>query len=178
MDVRGALVGRHVQRVHLVESKAFVEFFRCQRALPLKGRAPEDHQLAVRVAPAQFQALLIVRALVLSNCHSVNLPRTHGRGQRGQASVQVPSCDGGNDLLWIGVPDEWLWVVVGFGDEALDGGLKVGERSEDAALFRVPGSGSSRRPRGRRRGRADRRRGRRWRAVWRQATSRWTACTA
>jgi len=46
----------------------------------------------------------------------------------------VPSSDGGDDLFGIGGPDEGLWVVVGFGDEAIDGGLKVGEGSEDAAF--------------------------------------------
>ena len=36
-------------------------------------------------------------------------------------------------------PDERLGHVVGFGDEAVDGGLKLDDRGEDAALEPLPG---------------------------------------
>ena len=37
----------------------------------------------------------------------------------------MPSFDGGDDLVWIGGPDEGLWVVVGLVEEAVDGDLEV-----------------------------------------------------
>jgi hypothetical protein len=46
----------------------------------------------------------------------------------------VPSPDSSDDFVWIGGPGEGLGIVVGLGDEAVDGGLKVGDGSEDAAL--------------------------------------------
>ena len=36
-------------------------------------------------------------------------------------------------------PDEWLRLVVGFSDEAVDGGLKLDNRYEDAAFEPLPG---------------------------------------
>jgi hypothetical protein len=50
----------------------------------------------------------------------------------------VPSSDSSDDLFWIGGPDERLWIVVGFGDEAIDGDLQVGEGSEDTAFEPAP----------------------------------------
>jgi hypothetical protein len=51
----------------------------------------------------------------------------------------VPAPDSGDDLIWVGGPGEGLWSIIGFGDEAIDGGLKVDERVEDAA-FQSPTS--------------------------------------
>src|SRR3546814_10231316 len=46
----------------------------------------------------------------------------------------VPAADCGDDLVGIGSPDEGLWIIVGFGEEAIDGGLEVDDRAEDAAF--------------------------------------------
>ena len=46
----------------------------------------------------------------------------------------VPSFDGSDYLIWVGSPGEGFWVFVGFGDEAIDGGLEINEGVEDAAL--------------------------------------------
>ena len=45
----------------------------------------------------------------------------------------VPAFDGSDDFIRIGSPDEWLWTFDVLGKEAVDGGLKVDERVEDAA---------------------------------------------
>jgi hypothetical protein len=37
----------------------------------------------------------------------------------------LPAFDGGGDAVGIGGPDKGLRVMVGLGDEAVDGGLKV-----------------------------------------------------
>lgn len=44
----------------------------------------------------------------------------------------VPASDGGDDFIGIGGPDEGLWAFVVLGKEAVDGGLKIDERVEDA----------------------------------------------
>ena len=46
----------------------------------------------------------------------------------------VPAFDGGDDLVWIGGPDEGLRLLVVVGDEAVDGGLKIDDALEDASL--------------------------------------------
>jgi hypothetical protein len=46
----------------------------------------------------------------------------------------VPAPDGGDDFVWIGGPCEGSGIVVGLGEEAIDGGLKVDHALEDAAL--------------------------------------------
>ena len=46
----------------------------------------------------------------------------------------MPASDGGDDFIRIGGPDEGLWALVVLGKEAVDGGLKVDERVEDAAF--------------------------------------------
>jgi hypothetical protein len=46
----------------------------------------------------------------------------------------VPTPDGGNDLIWIGGPDEGLWIVVGLREEAVDGGFEADDRLEHAAF--------------------------------------------
>jgi len=46
----------------------------------------------------------------------------------------VPASDGSDDLVGIGGPDERLGVVISLGEEALDGGLEIDQRSEHAAL--------------------------------------------
>jgi hypothetical protein len=43
----------------------------------------------------------------------------------------VPSFDGSDDLIWIGGPGEGFGVFVGFGNEAIDGGLEIDEGMED-----------------------------------------------
>ena len=51
----------------------------------------------------------------------------------------MPPFDGGNDAVWVGGPDEGLGIFVGLVDEAVDGGLKIGDGAEDAALEPAPG---------------------------------------
>src|SRR5215208_2554307 len=46
----------------------------------------------------------------------------------------MPAVDGGDDLIGISGPDEGLGVMVGLVEIAVDGGLEVDDRSEDAAL--------------------------------------------
>lgn len=46
----------------------------------------------------------------------------------------MPASDGGDDFVGIGGPDEGFWALVVLGQEAVDGGLKVDERMEDAAF--------------------------------------------
>ena len=46
----------------------------------------------------------------------------------------MPTIGGGDDFVWIGGPDEGLWLLVVVGDEAIDGGLEVDDAFEDAAL--------------------------------------------
>ena len=46
----------------------------------------------------------------------------------------APSLDGSDDFVWIGGPDEGLGIMVGLGDETVDGGLELDEGAEDAAL--------------------------------------------
>ena len=46
----------------------------------------------------------------------------------------MPTIGGGDDFVWIGAPDEGLWLLVVVGDEAIDGGLEIDEALEDAAL--------------------------------------------
>ncbi len=54
----------------------------------------------------------------------------------------VPAPDGGDDFIRIGGPDEGLWAFVVLGEEAVDGGLKVDERMEDAAFEAAVGQPS------------------------------------
>ena len=46
----------------------------------------------------------------------------------------MPAPDGGDDLIWLCGPDEWLWAFIVLGKEAVDGRLEVDERVEDAAF--------------------------------------------
>ena len=46
----------------------------------------------------------------------------------------MPTGRCGDDFVWIGGPDEWLGLLVVVGDEAVDGGLKIDDALEDAAL--------------------------------------------
>src|SRR5712692_7504246 len=46
----------------------------------------------------------------------------------------MPAFDGCDDFIWVFGPDERFWVSVGLGEEAVDGGLKLGNGFEDAAL--------------------------------------------
>jgi hypothetical protein len=46
----------------------------------------------------------------------------------------MPTIGGGDDFVWIGGPDEGLWLLVVVGDEAIDGGLDIDDAFEDAAL--------------------------------------------
>jgi hypothetical protein len=46
----------------------------------------------------------------------------------------VPASDGGDDFVGIGGPDERLGAIVGFLEEAVDGGLQIDDRLEDPAL--------------------------------------------
>ena len=51
----------------------------------------------------------------------------------------MPTADSGDDFIGVCGPDEWLWCLVGIVDEAVDGGPKFANRSEDAALQTLPG---------------------------------------
>jgi hypothetical protein len=51
----------------------------------------------------------------------------------------VPSLDSGDDAVCVGGPDEGLGIIVGLVDEAVDGGLEVGDGAEHAALEPAPG---------------------------------------
>jgi hypothetical protein len=46
----------------------------------------------------------------------------------------MPTIGGGDDFVWIGGPDEGLWLLVAVGDEAIDGGLEIDDAFEEAAL--------------------------------------------
>ena len=46
----------------------------------------------------------------------------------------MPTIGGGDDFVWIGGPDEGLWLLVVVGDEAIDGGLEIDDALGDAAL--------------------------------------------
>ena len=46
----------------------------------------------------------------------------------------MPSFDGGDDFVWVLGPAEGSWICVGFGEEALDGGLEFDDGSEDATF--------------------------------------------
>lgn len=46
----------------------------------------------------------------------------------------MPTRSGGDDLVWVGGPDEGLGLLVVIGDEAVDGGLEVNDALEDAAF--------------------------------------------
>ena len=46
----------------------------------------------------------------------------------------MPTFDGGDDLVGIGGPNERCGVVVGFGDEAVDGGLEIDDRVEHSSF--------------------------------------------
>jgi hypothetical protein len=46
----------------------------------------------------------------------------------------VPTFDGSDDFIGIGGPHEGLGVVVGFLQEAVDGGLEIDNRAEDPAF--------------------------------------------
>ena len=49
----------------------------------------------------------------------------------------MPSFDGGNDFVWVRCPGEGLGIMVGFVEEAVDGGLGFTDGSKDAA-FEAP----------------------------------------
>jgi hypothetical protein len=51
----------------------------------------------------------------------------------------APAVDGGDDFVGIGSPDEWLGIMIGLGNEPVDGGLEIDGRSEDSALEVAPG---------------------------------------
>ena len=51
----------------------------------------------------------------------------------------MPSGGSGDDFLGIGFPDEWFWLEIVVEHEAVDGGLKVDDAFEDAALETTPG---------------------------------------
>ena len=50
-----------------------------------------------------------------------------------------PALDSGEDRVGGFGPDERLGFVVGLSDEAVDGGLQLDDRGEDAALEALPG---------------------------------------
>jgi len=53
----------------------------------------------------------------------------------------VPSFHGSDDFVWVGCPCKGFGVFVGFGHEAIDGGLEINERVEDAAFEPSAGQG-------------------------------------
>ena len=46
----------------------------------------------------------------------------------------IPTSDGSDDFIGIGGPHEGLGVIVGFLQEAVDGGLEIDNRAEDPAF--------------------------------------------
>src|SRR5260370_24968114 len=46
----------------------------------------------------------------------------------------MPTIGGGDDFVWIGGPDEGLWLLVVVGDEAVDGGREDDEGFEEDAV--------------------------------------------
>ena len=46
----------------------------------------------------------------------------------------VPARDRCDDLLGIGGPDEGLWIIVGFPEEAINRGLEIDDRAEHATF--------------------------------------------
>ena len=46
----------------------------------------------------------------------------------------VPASDGGDEFIGIGGPHEGFGVIVGFLQEAVDGGLEIDNRAEDPAF--------------------------------------------
>jgi hypothetical protein len=46
----------------------------------------------------------------------------------------VPASDGSDDFVGVGGPHEGSRVIVGFPEEAVDGGLEIDDRAEDAAF--------------------------------------------
>jgi len=52
----------------------------------------------------------------------------------------LPAFDSSEDAERIGPPDEWLRLFIVFDEEPIDGGLQVGNRAEDAALYTAFGS--------------------------------------
>ena len=46
----------------------------------------------------------------------------------------VPSFHGNDDFVWVGCPCKGFGDFIGFGHEAIDGGLEIDERVEDAAF--------------------------------------------
>ncbi len=54
----------------------------------------------------------------------------------------MPTFDGRNDLIGVGFPDEWLWFLIVFFDEAFDGSLQVDDGMKDTVL--EPSSGQFR----------------------------------
>lgn len=51
----------------------------------------------------------------------------------------VPSVSGGDDLIGVGAPYEWLcFCLVVFGDEAVDGGLQIDDGVEDTVFQPSP----------------------------------------
>ena len=51
----------------------------------------------------------------------------------------VPSVDGADDFIRVGGPDEGFGIIVGLVDEAVDGGLEVGDGAEHATLETASG---------------------------------------
>jgi hypothetical protein len=46
----------------------------------------------------------------------------------------VPTSDGSDDPIEVGRPDEGLGVIVGFLEQAVDGGVGIADQAEGAAL--------------------------------------------
>jgi hypothetical protein len=46
----------------------------------------------------------------------------------------APTPDSGDDFVRAGHPGEGLWVIVGLAQEAVDGGLKIDNRSKHGAF--------------------------------------------
>ena len=56
----------------------------------------------------------------------------------------MPTIGGGDDFVWIGGPDEGLWLLVVVGDEAIDGGLEIDDALSTGArvIIRIAFSSS------------------------------------
>jgi hypothetical protein len=64
----------------------------------------------------------------------------------GQLLTLVSRADSSEDGVGGFGPDERLGLVIGLGDEAVDGGLQLDDRGEDAALEALPGEARTRTP--------------------------------
>ena len=52
----------------------------------------------------------------------------------------LPTIDSGDDAVGVGGPAEWFWIVVGLGEEPVDGNVQVVHRTKHTTLQPPAGS--------------------------------------